>query len=101
MGKITATAPPAGHSVITSLGSEPYHLSSPLPVLVERTDGEYMAGFVAGNVWACGDSEAEALEELTSLILDTYEALCEDRDRLGAATAREFAVLSQYIVPDA
>lgn len=98
MGKVATIAPTTGHSVIPSLGSEPYRLLAPLPVVVQRTDEGYMAGFVAGNVWATGESEAEALEELSSLILDTYEALGEDRERLGAATAREFAALSECVV---
>ena len=101
MGRETTTAPPAGHSVITSLGAEPYRLLAPLPVATEETDAGYTAGFVAGNVWASGQTEGEAVEELTSLLLDTYESLSEDRDRLAAAAAREFAALSQYIVPDA
>ena len=98
MGKAMTIAPPAGHSVLTSLGAEPYRLLAPLPVVVEETDAGYMAGFVAGNVWASGRTQAEAVEELTSLLLDTYESLTEDRDRLGAAAAREFAALSQYVV---
>ena len=101
MGKVLTDNPPMEQTVITSLGDEPYHLASPVPVLLEKTDVGYMAGFVAGNVWASGSTEDEAVAELTPLLLDFYEASCEDRERLGAAMARQFAELSKYIIPDA
>jgi hypothetical protein len=86
---------------ITDFGEEPYTLREAIPVAIESTGDDYVAGFVEGCVYASGDTEREAVENLASSILDTFETLTEDRDRLAPVAEKQFQVLSRIIVPHA
>jgi predicted RNase H-like HicB family nuclease len=84
---------------ITDFGDEPYTLREPIPVEIEWTGDDYVAGFVEGGVYASGDTAEEAVENLTSSLLDAFDVLSARRDKLGIGLQKEFRVLSHYIIP--
>src|ERR1035437_868617 len=84
---------------ITDLGDEPYTLTEPIPVEIEPTEDGFVAGFAEGGVFASGDTLEEAIENLTSSILDTFDILTARQDKLGIGLHKEFRVLSRLIIP--
>jgi predicted RNase H-like HicB family nuclease len=85
---------------INTFTPEPYELMSPLFVAVEIEDDQFIATFFDANISASGDTEEEAVGNLKSLILDTFESLsAEDTTLLGPEPRRQLAVLQSFLRP--
>ena len=94
-------APPASTGFwapITTFAPEPYDLLRQIVVVIHPNESGYTAGFFDANIHASGDTDEEALRNLKSLILDTFDALSmEPPDRLGPEPKRQLAVLREFI----
>jgi len=69
-------------------------------VVIHPDETGYAAGFFDANIHASGDTEEEALRNLKSLILDTFDALStEPPGQLGPEPQRQRAGLSEFVRP--
>ena len=85
---------------ITTLAPEPYRILRDIPAIVEPTTDGFIATFSDANISASGDTPEEAVSNLRSLILDTFEYLVsEPPDSLGPEPARQLAVLRAFLKP--
>ena len=65
---------------IDSLNSDKYFIRKPISVTIERFENVYLATNYDLDIYGYGDSEAEALDELKSLILEFFEDLKDEKD---------------------
>ena len=85
-------APPASTGFwapITTFAPEPYDLLCQIVVVIHPNESGYTAGFFDANIHASGDTDEEALRNLKSLILDTFEALSMEPPRPARPRAQE------------
>ena len=82
---------------ISSLQPEPYKLLQAIPVVIQPQEQEWIASFYDANLYASGETEQEAFDNLRSLILDVYESLAAEKDELGPEPARQIAILKSFI----
>ena len=83
---------------ITTLAPEPYQILRDIPAVVEPAADGFIATFFDANISTSGDSQEEAVSNLRSLILDTFEFLAaEPADSLGPEPARQLAVLRVFL----
>jgi predicted RNase H-like HicB family nuclease len=65
---------------------------------MQPSDDGFTATFFDVNIASGGDTEEEALDNLRSLIIDTFELLdSEPADRLGPEPRRQLQVLRSLI----
>ena len=85
---------------ITTLAPEPYQILRDISVVVEPADDGFNATFFDANIGTAGDTQEEAVSNLRSLILDTFEYLAsEPTETLGPEPARQLAVLRVFLKP--
>lgn len=83
---------------ITSFDPEPHRILRPMTAVVYSTNEEFEAGIFDINVYSTGDTEAEAVENLKSLLLDLYDQLSEQtEEELGPGPIRQKRFLSRHI----
>ncbi len=83
---------------LTSLDPGRYELARDIPVVLQPSDDGFTATFFDANIGSSGDTEEEALDNLRSLIIDTFELLdSEPMDRLGPESQRQLQVLQSLI----
>jgi Arc/MetJ-type ribon-helix-helix transcriptional regulator len=83
---------------ITTFAPEPYQIRRDIPAVVEPAGDGFIATFFDANISTSGDTEVEAVSNLRSLILDTFEYLdSEPSDGLGPEPARQLAVLRVFL----
>jgi hypothetical protein len=83
---------------IESFTPEPYEIVQPFTAVVVPIDDAFEAGFFDANIFATGDTEEEAVANLKSVLLDTYDRLDYlQEDQLGPAPARQKQVLNLFI----
>ena len=83
---------------ISTLAPEPYQLLRDIPAVVEGAGDGFIATFFDANISTSGDTEEEAVSNLRSLILDTFEYLdSETSDALGPEPTRQLAVLRVFL----
>lgn len=83
---------------LTTLHPEPYALKHPISVVVVDIDDEYQASFFEANLYASGDTEHEAIENLKSVVLDTFDDLSAAPDsELGPAPRKQKELLTYFI----
>ena len=83
---------------ITTFAPEPYDLLRQIVVVIHPNETGHTAGFFDANIHASGDTEEEALRNLKSLILDTFDALsAEPPGQLGPEPKRQLAVLREFV----
>jgi hypothetical protein len=86
---------------ITTLAPEPYRLEKDVPVVVQPAGEEFIATFFDANISTAGDTQEEAVSNLRSLILDTFEYLqAEPPEALGPEPTRQLGVLKTFLKPD-
>ncbi len=78
---------------ITTLAPEPYELVHDIPVVLQSVGDGFTATYFDANLATSGDTQEESLANLRELILDVFEELEWDEDRLGPEPARQLAVL--------
>jgi predicted RNase H-like HicB family nuclease len=83
---------------ISSFSPEPYALKSPIKIKIVGNDSEYIASYHESNIHASGDTPYEAIENLKSLLLDTFDSLTsEPRENLGIKAKNQRALLESII----
>lgn len=83
---------------IPTLAPEPYQIVRDIPAAVEPAGDGFIATFFDANISTSGDTEEEAVSNLRSLILDTFEYLdSETSDSLGPEPTRQLAVLRVFL----
>ena len=82
---------------INDFPGEAYDVIRPIPVQMQPTGNDFVAGFAEGGVYASGDTTEEAEENLRASILDTFETLSANQHRLAVVAQRQFQVLSRII----
>jgi predicted RNase H-like HicB family nuclease len=92
------TAQEVSYDQISSFSPEPYTLKSPIKIKIVGNDSEYIASFQESNIYASGDTPYEAIENLKSLILDTFDSLTsEPQENLGTKAKHQRALLESII----
>lgn len=91
--------PPYIHVPIQTLAPEPYRLLREMTAVVQREeDGHYTAFFFDANIGSSGDTQAEAVSNLKSILLDVFDDLEEENpSRLSTGTKRQLSVLREFI----
>jgi dCTP deaminase len=75
-----------------------YELERDIPVVLQPSDDGFIATFFDANIATGGDTEQEALDNLRSLIIDTFEMLeSEPSEKLGPEPQRQLRVLRSVI----
>jgi hypothetical protein len=82
---------------VETLAPEPFVLKRPFHVVVRPSDGAYEATFFDANIGMVGDTEAEAVQNLKLLIVDTFEMLESNEAVLGTEPTLQLAVLRELI----
>jgi hypothetical protein len=82
---------------ITTLAPDPFDLISDIKVVVEGSDGEFIATFFDANIGMSGDTEEEAVSNLKAIIVDTFELYEENEAVLGPGPQKQLAVLRKFI----
>jgi len=83
---------------IQSFAPEPYDVIIPFTVVVTSADDGYEAGFFEGNLFASGDTEEEAVRNLKSIMIETYDELGRLGDsKLGPEPLRQKQILARLI----
>ena len=67
--------------------------------MLQASEGGFIATFFDANISTSGDTEEEAVSNLRSLILDTFEHLeSVPREELGPEPRRQLEVLKVFLV---
>ena len=83
---------------ITTFAPEPYQVLKDIPVVIQPAGDEFIATFFDANISTGGESQEEAVSNLRSLILDTFEYLeSEPPAALGPEPARQLGVLLTFV----
>lgn len=90
--------PPCKVVPLTTFAPEPFVLLKDIPVVIEESDGEYMASFFDAGIATMGDNPQEAFDNLKDLILGRFEILTGDMPhKLAPPVKRQAAVLREFI----
>jgi hypothetical protein len=83
---------------VQSLAPDPYELLRPITVVVTLAGEEFEASFFDANLYGSGDTEEEAVSDLKSVIVETFERLSALPDeKLGPAMLKQKRVLGVYM----
>ena len=83
---------------ISSFSPEHYALKSPIAIKIIGQGCEYIASHHESNIHASGDTPYEAIENLKSLILDTFDLLTsEPQENMGIKAKNQRALLESII----
>jgi hypothetical protein len=83
---------------ITTFAPEPYQLVRDIPAVVQPEGDEFIATFFDANISTAGDTQEEAVSNLRSLILDTFEYFeAEPSEALGPEPTRQLCVLRTFL----
>jgi predicted RNase H-like HicB family nuclease len=90
----------AGQAIIvpiTTLAPDPFDLRHDIKVVIQPSDGEFIATYFDANIATGGDTQEEAFMNLKMLIVDMYESLVDEKEPLGPEPERQLAVLKSVI----
>jgi dCTP deaminase len=83
---------------LTSLEPGRYELARDIPVVLQPSDDGFTATFFDANIGSSGDTEEEAIDNLRTLIIDTFELLESTQvEKLGREPRRRLKVLRSLI----
>jgi dCTP deaminase len=92
------TASRLGPVPLTILEPGRYELTRDIPVVLRPSDDGFTATYFDANIATGGDTEEEALDNLRSLIIDTFELLeSQPSENLGPEPQRQSKVLRSLI----
>lgn len=90
--------PQLGTVQLTTLEPGRYELHRDIPAALQSSEDGFTATFFDANIATGGDTEQEALDNLRSLIVDTFELLeSEPIEALGPEPQRQLNVLRSLI----
>jgi hypothetical protein len=83
---------------IETLAPEPYDLLRPIAVVVTPSNEGFEAAFFDAQIYAGGETEEDALTNLKSCLLDTFDRLNQLGDsELGPGLLKQKQILSWYL----
>ena len=83
---------------LTSLEPGRYELERDIPVVLQPSDDGFTATFCDANIGSSGDTEEEAIDNLRTLIIDTFELLESTQPaKLGPEPRRRLSLLRSFI----
>ncbi|HUT14174.1 MAG TPA: hypothetical protein VMY42_27055 [Thermoguttaceae bacterium] len=82
---------------VTTLDPEPFQLLRDMQFVVRPTDDGYLATLFDANIGMTGDTREEAVANLKVLIVDIFDQLEQNEDKLGPEPARQIAVLRSFM----
>ncbi len=83
---------------ITEFAPEPFDLLKEIKVVVQESDGEFMASFFDANLSSQGCTPQEAFDNLKDLLLSRFDYLdTQPAERLGPAPKKQLAVLRAFM----
>ena len=82
---------------IKNLRDEGYKLREPLAISLEFENGGVCACCYDIDMYGEGKTEEEAIDDLCEVIIDYYESLKEDEDKLGEIPKRHWIYLKDVI----
>ena|SRR6266705_1664101 len=83
---------------IESFAPEPYEILRPITAVVTPVEDGFEAGLFDAKLFSTGDTEVEALDNLKSMIIETYSAFEQLGDsKLGPGPLRQQKVLATLI----
>lgn len=85
------------NATIFELGSNEYDLTSPLQIVIEEYRDETIARIPELNLYASGDTDAEAINELKQEVIKLYEDLESSDRKLGPLPESWLEVLRKLI----
>jgi hypothetical protein len=75
-----------------------YELERPIPVMLQPSDDGFTATFFDANIGSSGDTEEEAVDNLRTLIIDTFDLLDSTQtEKLGPEPRRRLRLLRSLI----
>jgi len=77
-----STRPVTKYTELFDINSD-LEVIQPIPIVIEETNGEVVASFPDVELFAIGETEAEAIQNLKIEMRNLYLDLCESRDTLG------------------
>ena len=83
--------------LLYSLHQPRLRLKEPLAVLLERDNGQVIARSYDLDLFGCGDTESEALQDLRETVADLYFELKDNEGKLGPLPERVWGYLRQAI----
>jgi deoxycytidine triphosphate deaminase len=87
-----------GPVALTNLDPEQYKLTRDIPVALQPSDDGFIATFFDANIGSSGDTEEEAIDNLRTLIIDTFELLeSTQSEKLGPEPRRRLKLLRSII----
>jgi hypothetical protein len=78
---------------VRTLGDEPVELTGEIPVLVQGEDDNFVATYFDAGVSMSGDTQQEAVDNLKAHIVDLFEFLEREEDKLGPWPRKQLATL--------
>jgi hypothetical protein len=83
---------------IQTFAPEPFAPLKEIRVVVEESDGEFIASFFDANVSAGGSNPQEAVDNLKENLLSCFDYLSSlPPEKLGAGPKKQLAVLREFI----
>jgi len=82
---------------VMTLDPEPFQLLREMQFVVRPTDDGYLATLFDANLGMTGDTREEAVANLKVLIVDIFDQLEQNEDKLGPEPARQIAVLRSFM----
>ena len=83
---------------IQNLRHPSYQLRHSIPVVIERDGDVVIATYDDIDLYGTGEGVQEAISDLCAAIVEYYEGLKENENRLGTLPTQEYAFLKQMIV---
>ena len=82
---------------VETLAPDPFILKRPLQVVVQSSDGQYVATLFDANLGMSGDTAEEAVANLKATIVDTFDLFEENEEKLGPEPKRQLSILRGLI----
>ncbi|MCZ6676606.1 MAG: hypothetical protein O7E52_05080 [Candidatus Poribacteria bacterium] len=83
---------------IQNLRHPSYQLRQPIPVVIEREGDIVIAAYDDIDLYGTGTDIQEAISDLCAAIVEYYEGLKENENRLGDLPTQEYVFLKQMII---
>ncbi len=84
-----------------NLRDSKYSLIKEIPVEIESREDIIVAKYYDLDIYGSGDTEQDAIGDLCSYLVVLYEALLEDKDKLGPFTQQQLNYFSRIIKSNA
>ena len=85
---------------VDNLRSDLYRLSHAIPVTIEYEEDTVLAFFYDLDLYGLGDEISEAIDDLCATLIEYYEMLLEEQDRLGPLPRKHWVYLQTLVMSE-